>query len=311
MTILIVTIQITHDQLSPRSDIGYVIGRSTLPLIWRPPMNKSLVQQEFGKTAAHYLTSKPHAAGKSLERLVALTAPQKEWHVLDIATGGGHVAYTFAPHVARVWASDITQEMLEIVKAEAQRRGLANIRTAYAKAEALPFEDEGFDLVTCRIAPHHFESIPDFLSEVRRVLKPNALFALVDNVVSPGSVGDYINAFERFRDPSHLRAWSMTEWRDALAKAGLIIRHDEEIYKSIEFASWAGRHDETMQRLLRAMLTQATSEVKTDLQPDDEGGRLSFRLCEGLFIASSLSDLSVSRDGPLIPAKARIQNNAS
>src|SRR5262245_63973098 len=35
-------------------------------------MNKSLVQEEFGKTAASYLTSKPHALGKSLERLVAL-----------------------------------------------------------------------------------------------------------------------------------------------------------------------------------------------------------------------------------------------
>ncbi len=77
--------------------------------------------------------------------------------MLDVATGGGHVAYTFAPHVERVWASDITQEMLDMVKKEAAKRGLANVRTTYAKAEALPFEDESFDLVTCRIAPHHFE----------------------------------------------------------------------------------------------------------------------------------------------------------
>ena len=164
-------------------------------------MNKSLVQEQFGKTAASYLTSTPHALGKSLERLVALTSPQKSWHGLDVATGGGHVAYAFAPHVARMWATDITQEMLDLVRAEAQKRGLSNIRVAYAKAEALPFEDESFDLVTCRIAPHHFDSIPEFLAEVRRVLRPQSLFALVDNVVPQGSVGDYINAFERFRDP--------------------------------------------------------------------------------------------------------------
>ena len=100
-------------------------------------MAKTLVQEQFGKTAAHYLTSKPHAKGKSLERLVELTSPQKGWSVLDVATGGGHVAYTFAPHVARVWATDITQEMLDQVKAEAGKRGLANVRTTYAKAEAL------------------------------------------------------------------------------------------------------------------------------------------------------------------------------
>src|ERR1700742_283877 len=247
-------------------------------------MTKTLVQEQFGKTAATYLTSKPHAKGQTLERLVALPSPQKEWRVLDSATGGGHVAYTFAPHVARVWATDITQEMLDMVKAEAAKRGLANVRTAYAKAEALPFEDATFDLVTCRIAPHHFDSIPDFLREVHRVLKPSGLFALVDNVVPAGSVGDYVNAFERFRDPSHLRAWTMQEWRDALAQAGLAVGHEEQIYKTMEFASWAGRHDATMQALLRAMLAQVTPEVKATLEPNGTGSELTFRLCEGLFV---------------------------
>jgi len=248
-------------------------------------MSKTLVQEQFGKTAASYLTSAPHARGASLERLVALTSPQKDWHVLDIATGGGHVAYTFAPHVARVWATDITQEMLDLVKAEAQKRGIANIRTAYAKAETLPFEDANFDLVTCRIAPHHFESILAFLGEVHRVLKPSGLVALVDNVVPAGSVGDYVNAFERFRDPSHLRSWTMEEWRAALKAQGFAVTHEEKIYKQMEFKSWAARHDANMQNFLRAMLAQVTPEVKAVLEPTGSGAELGFRLCEGLFIA--------------------------
>lgn len=248
-------------------------------------MSKTLVQEQFGKTAASYLTSAPHARGASLERLATLTFPQKDWHALDVATGGGHAAYTFAPHVARVWATDITQEMLDLVKAEAQKRGLANIRTAYAKAEALPFEDLSFDLVTCRIAPHHFESIPAFLGEVHRVLKPSGLLALVDNVVPAGSVGDYINAFERFRDPSHLRSWTMEEWRAALKAQGFAVAHEEEIYKQMEFKSWAARHDANMQNFLRAMLAQVTPEVNAALEPTGSGAELGFRLCEGLFIA--------------------------
>jgi len=248
-------------------------------------MSKTLVQEQFGKTAAHYLTSKPHALGKSLERLVELTSPQKNWRALDIATGGGHVAYTFAPHVERIWATDITQEMLDMVRTEAAKRGLTNLRTTYAKAEALPFEDESFDLVTCRIAPHHFDSIPEFLAEVHRVLKPGGIFALVDNVVPAGSVGDYVNAFERLRDPSHLRAWTLEEWRDALKVAGLPATHEEKIYKTMEFKSWAQRYDPIMQTLLRAMLTQLTPEVKATLDPQGAGSELSFRLCEGLFIA--------------------------
>jgi ubiquinone/menaquinone biosynthesis C-methylase UbiE len=248
-------------------------------------MSKTLVQEQFGKTAASYLTSAPHARGASLERLIALTAPQKDWRALDVATGGGHVAYTFAPHVARMWATDITQEMLDMVRAEAEKRGLSNVRTTYAKAEALPFEDASFDLVSCRIAPHHFDSIPGFLDEVHRVLKPSGLFALVDNVVPAGSVGDYVNAFERFRDPSHLRAWTMEEWRDALEAHGFSIAHEEQMSKQMEFKSWAARHDGNMQNFLRAMLALATPEVKAVLEPKGVGADLTFRLCEGLFIA--------------------------
>ena len=40
-------------------------------------MNKTLVQEQFGKTAASYLTSTPHALGKSLERLVSYQDAEK------------------------------------------------------------------------------------------------------------------------------------------------------------------------------------------------------------------------------------------
>jgi ubiquinone/menaquinone biosynthesis C-methylase UbiE len=248
-------------------------------------MPRSLSQEHFGRTAGHYLTSTPHARGASLERMVELVQPQPGWRVLDVATGAGHTAYAFAPHVARVWATDITDEMLDVVRGEIAKRGLANVRMAHAKAEALPFEDQSFDLVTCRIAPHHFDSIGAFLAEARRALKLGGVLALVDNVVPAGSVGDYVNAFERFRDPSHLRAWTVAEWRAALADVGFAIVHEEEIEKDMEFASWASRHDATMQALLRAMLTEATPAVAAVLKPTERDGAWTFRLREGLFVA--------------------------
>ena len=76
-------------------------------------MTKDLVQQQFGAHAAAYATSTVHAKGASLGRLVELVKPQPQWQALDIATGAGHTAAAFAPHVARVVASDLTEEMLE------------------------------------------------------------------------------------------------------------------------------------------------------------------------------------------------------
>ena len=40
-----------------------------------------------------------------------------------------------------------------------------------AAAESLPFCTGSFDLVTCRLAPHHFQNVPQFLGEVHRVLR--------------------------------------------------------------------------------------------------------------------------------------------
>ena len=66
---------------------------------------------------------------------------------------------------------------------------------------------------------------------------------------------------------------------------GFSIGHEEQLYKQMEFKSWAGRHDANMQAFLRAMLAQLTPEVKATLEPKGAGAELTFRLCEGLFIA--------------------------
>jgi hypothetical protein len=48
----------------------------------KAPRNKTLVQEQFGETAATYLTSTPHTLGKGLDRLVALTSPRKTWRAV-------------------------------------------------------------------------------------------------------------------------------------------------------------------------------------------------------------------------------------
>ena len=88
-------------------------------------MTKSLAQQRFGKAAADYATSEVHAKGASLKRLIELTEPKSHWRVLDVATGAGHTALAFAPHVAKVTATDITEEMLAETRKLAKALGLS------------------------------------------------------------------------------------------------------------------------------------------------------------------------------------------
>ena len=95
----------------------------------------------------------------------------------------------------------------------------------FADAEELPYADGRSQLVTCRIAPHHFPRIDRFVAESFRVLKPGGLFGLVDNIVPDGEAGDYVNAFEKLRDPSHGRCLTLAEWLAELKKAGFVIQH--------------------------------------------------------------------------------------
>jgi SAM-dependent methyltransferase len=247
-------------------------------------MERSLVQEQFGANAAHYVTSRPHAKGASLQRLLELVRPQAEWEALDIATATGHTAFAFAPHVAHVWATDITEQMLKIAAEQAAERGFTNVTVEYADAESLPYEDGRFDLVTCRIAPHHFPDIGAFIRESARALRSGGYLAVVDNIVPVGLGGDYVNAFEKFRDPSHGRCLALEEWLDGFSAAGLELAHYETLDKQIQFESWAGRHDADMQRYLKAVLVGAPREAAEFFQPQTINNETTFRLVEGVII---------------------------
>jgi ubiquinone/menaquinone biosynthesis C-methylase UbiE len=250
-------------------------------------MDRERIRQQFGANAATYVTSRPHAQGASLARLTELVPAGPDWDVLDVASAAGHTAFAFAPHVHHVWSTDITTEMLELARQQAAQRGLANVTVEYADAEALPYPDARFHLVTCRIAPHHFVDVAPFLREAARVLHPGGLLAVVDNVVPDGPAGDYVNAFEKFRDPSHGRCLSMDEWRAAYAAAGFSVLHAEVLVKPMVFEEWAGRHDALTRRYLHAMLTEVHGPAADFLRPEVAEGRTIFHLEEGILIGQN------------------------
>jgi ubiquinone/menaquinone biosynthesis C-methylase UbiE len=261
---------------------------------------KSLVQEQFGTYAAAYATSAVHAKGASLARVVELVAPKPDWRALDVATGAGHMALAFAPHVAHVIASDITPEMLAQAAKLAKDKGLGNVETAEADAEALPYADATFDLVSCRIAPHHFANIPRFIREVARVLKRQGTFALVDNIApdadtTPGHAPEALaaadvayNLFEKIRDPSHGRALTAAAWRGLMAGSALAIAHQEIMEKTMTFRPWVEQQAVTSERIaelehIRASASPALAAFLKPVPVND--GDWTFNLRELVLIA--------------------------
>jgi ubiquinone/menaquinone biosynthesis C-methylase UbiE len=232
---------------------------------------KAHAQQRFGQYAQGYVESKTHAAGSDLDRLVELTQPQKDWLALDVATGGGHTTLKFAPQVGKVVSSDLTMTMLEAARKFINEQGAPNVTYSAADGENLPFASNSFDLVTCRIAPHHFPDCFRFVQECARVLKPGGVFIVQDHVLPDDArAGRYIDSFERLRDPSHHRAFAEYEWRGMFLDAGLTVEAAEIIRKSgdsmIVWAERQGCPPETIERL-QVMLAQAPQAVAEWIRP--------------------------------------------
>ena len=124
---------------------------------------------------------------------------------------------------------------------------------------------------------------------------------MVDNIV-PGThlrgkkaklineAGNYVNAFEKLRDPSHGRCWSVNEWEHGFSKVGFALQHQELLAKEMEFGSWAARMQALPEDIIRlkAMLVQAPTAVAEFLTPQISNDRITFRLTE-LIIVGKLS----------------------
>ena len=228
------------------------------------------VQAQFGSNAEKYVTSSVHSQGDDLQLLLETAQPQSHFEVLDIATGGGHTALLLAPYVKRVVATDITQKMLDAAQAFITPQA-DNVSFEIADAESLPFEDKSFDMVTCRIAAHHFADIYKFVLESARVLRPGGSLVIEDHLAPEDErAADYIDAFEMLRDPSHVKAYSETEWRSTYLDAQLTVDAvNTDVSHHAKFHPWVERMNvpaEDVERL-EVMLLQAPDAVKDWLKP--------------------------------------------
>jgi ubiquinone/menaquinone biosynthesis C-methylase UbiE len=200
------------------------------------------VQAQFGAVAAAYVTSAGHAGGEDLERLLAWGRALRPHRVLDVATGAGHTALAFARLGARVTAFDLTEPMLRTARAFLGTQGADGVRFVAGDVEALPFRPGAFDVVTCRIAAHHFASVGPAVRQIAGTLRAGGAF-LVQDILGHDDSGAsaFITEVERRRDPSHVRAYRAIEWKALLRGAGLTVMDEAVVEKARPWDEWTAR----------------------------------------------------------------------
>ena len=174
--------------------------------------------QIWSDRAGAYRESDAHREGADLDLFV-------EWvsgagTALDVATGGGHVARRLREAGLTVVTADPAPGMQPDV---------------VCRAEDLPFADGSFDVVACRVAPHHFEDVGAAVREMARV---GAGLVLVSDNLFVSEDGEEA---DRLRDPTHVRNLSEAEWRSLFAAAGLAVEEAVRMVHRVDFEAWLER----------------------------------------------------------------------
>lgn len=222
------------------------------------------VKDFFGKYAGKYAKSDSHAKGSDLDLLLNVLDVDETKEVLDLATGTGFTAIALAKKVRHVIALDKTTEMLDEARKLAASEGLKNIDFTLGEVEEIPSKDDFFDIVTSRRAPHHFLEKNKFLREALRVLKPGGRLGISDMVSPEGDKEDSYNELERIRDPSHVRAETLSSWKTLIDDAGFASIEATAYEDRTSFEKWLYpvSTDSVEGKRCRAFLDAATPEFK-------------------------------------------------
>jgi SAM-dependent methyltransferase len=174
----------------------------------------------WSERAELYRTSEVHAKGDDLDLVVGWCEPAPGVTVLDVATGGGHVAR----RLREAGATVVTVDPAPGMQADTT-----------APAEDLPFADASFDAVACRIAAHHFTDVQQAVREMARVAKDRVI--VCDNTF----VSEVAEEADRLRDPTHVRNYGTSEWHVFFEQAGLTIVAEQELERWTEVDGWLDR----------------------------------------------------------------------
>jgi ubiquinone/menaquinone biosynthesis C-methylase UbiE len=237
------------------------------------------IREQFTRTAEVYARLMQTTQERGLVGLVKLSGAGAKDRVLDVACGPGFLSMAFAARCGEVVGFDATDAFLDLARAAAAQRGLANIHFQCGDAEHLPFAEASFEVVSCRAAFHHFPRPARVLSEMRRVLAPGGRIVVADLLGSEDPRAAKLHdEVERLCDPTHVRALPVSEFERLFEQAGLRVAANPRSTLDYDLEEWIS-HGAPQDAARREIVARMESWVDGDpagLCVRREDGRLRF-----------------------------------
>ena len=113
------------------------------------------------------------------DEIIQCLNPKSTDIILDIAAGTGEPGLSIAPLIkeGKIVITDLSEGMLNVAREKANKSGIKNLETKIADACNLPFDDNSFDGVSCRLGFMFFPDMNLAAKEMIRVLKPGGKLA--------------------------------------------------------------------------------------------------------------------------------------
>lgn len=152
------------------------------------PTQEEIYKTEGDKYEA--LIAREDHQGNILKTLREIT-PLEDRLVLDLGAGTGRLACLLAPHVSRVRAFDISEEMLRVCREKFIASGMTNWQVDVADHRKLPVEDHSANLVVSGWSLSYLAvwnpetwrtELETWMTEMRRVLKPGSFIVLYESL---------------------------------------------------------------------------------------------------------------------------------
>ena len=252
--------------------------------------------RQFGENARGYAMSRTHAEGGTRHLLVERLQPVMDETVLDVACGAGGMTLAIAEYVETAIGLDPAPEMLAALNLGARRAERTNVRAVRGDAHALPFRDGSLQIVTARMAPHHFHDPALAVREMARVLGRGGRLGIADGTVPENAELDaFINRLDTLHDPTTVRNYNAPEWRAFYEAAGLRVDSvEEEAFDLPEgrlLSEWVGRSGGSSGVFdeCRRMLLAAPFATKRALRVQAEGDDVRFDLPKIVIVGTKTS----------------------
>ena len=187
-------------------------------------------EARFWDNIADKYSKKPVPSEEVYNQKLELTKEilSEDMSVFEFGCGTGTTALNLAPYVKNIWATDFSENMIEIARAKGTAQDVKNVTFDQMSIEDVELEKGAFDVIMGHSILHLVEDKEAMLAKVFASLKPGGAF-----VTSTACIQDFLSVFKYVAPMGKalgllplVKVFSQEDFMQALKDAGFEIEHE-------------------------------------------------------------------------------------